>query len=175
MLVLSHYWRGKCLTTVRFPCFPFFSLSVAHASACRGRRSPCGRWVPRFYISLEGLEKNSTICDLLRRIGWTKWGSVAREQPRFLTIPLNPHFPLPGPSKCAQCFIYPMQGGNKEPYPFCFLKKSAVIENKGRDGGDSHMSLRKNYKSQQARWWKRTSCPQFQQTRSRRLGYEIKK
>lgn len=95
----------------------------------------------------------------------TKQGIDARAQPRFLTIPLNPHFPLPVPSKCAQCFIYLTEEGNKEPgtteYPFCFLKKSAVIENEGRDSGDSHMSLRKNYKSQQARWWKRTSCPWF--------------
>lgn len=95
----------------------------------------------------------------------TKQGIDARAQPRFFTIPLNPHFPLPVPSKCAQCFIYPTEEGNKEPstteYPFCFLKKSAVIENEGRDSGDSHMSLRKNYKSQQARWWKRTSCPRF--------------
>lgn len=112
--------------------------------------------------------KNSAICDpqcSISRAAQTKQGIDARAQPRFLTIPLNPHFPLPVPSKCAQCFIYPTEEGNKEPstteYPFCFLKKSAVIENEGRDSGDSHMSLRKNYKSQQARWWKRTSCPRF--------------
>ncbi len=112
--------------------------------------------------------KNSAICDPQCSISGatqTEQGIDARAQPRFLTIPLNPLFPLPGPSKSAQCFIYLMEEGNKEPgtteYPFCFLKKSAVIENEGRDDGDSHMSLRKNYKSQQARWWKRTSCPWF--------------
>ncbi len=62
--------------------------------------------------------KNSAICDpqcCISGATQTEQGIDARAQPRFLTIPLNPHFPLPGPSKSAQCFIYPMEEGNKEP------------------------------------------------------------
>lgn len=149
-------------------CFPLiFLLIFPHGRAFRGCWICMADGCLAFTSHLRD-GKNSAICDpqcSISGAAQTKQGIDARAQPRFLTIPLNPHFPLPGPSKCAQCFIYPMEGGNKEPgtteYPFCFLKKSAVIENEGRDSGDSHMSLRKNYKSQQARWWKRTSCPRF--------------
>lgn len=160
------WWQFRA---VIFPSVFLFSLFLSfHTPELSGAAGVCTADGCLAFTSHLRDGKNSAICDPQCSISGaarTKRGIDARAQPRFLTIPLNPHFPLPVPSKCAQCFIYPTEEGNKEPstteYPFCFLKKSAVIENEGRDSGDSHMSLRKNYKSQQARWWKRTSCPRF--------------
>lgn len=87
-----------------------------------------------------------------------------------LTPPPSPPPPPSFQTLQSKDHVYVSNCGSKaEPKhtvcAFCFpiwrRKKLWRYREQGKDSRDSHMVWRKNYKSQQGRWWKQTSCPWF--------------
>ncbi len=97
---------------LRFPLY--FLLIFPHARAFRGCRSLHGRWVPCFYISLEGWKKQRNLRPTMQhqRSLATETGNRCKGTAQILNNPFESPLPPARPFKVCPMF-YLSDGGRK--------------------------------------------------------------
>lgn len=96
-------------------CFPLFSLLIfPHARAFRGCRSLHGRWVPCFYISLEGWKKQCNLRPTMQhqQSRANETGNRCKGTAQILNNPFESPLPPARPFKVCPMF-YLSDGGRK--------------------------------------------------------------